>query len=141
VLRRCVGYIGGKILAGPIRSNARGRDKMTTIIKLSTLVLLLLVCDNAAAETTVFNFACNGNNTVGLSGAPEPMNNVSLVLNLAKKTVSFAGFVTQIDHENDNLVAFVGGDNRVFPFVMGSLDCITGALSAISNATAGAKNT
>ena len=60
------------------------------------------------------------------------MNNLGLVVNFVAKTVSFAGFIARITEADAATMSFEGEDNTHLFYISGSIDRVTGALSATS---------
>jgi len=131
-------HIGrGVGMGGQGLSGLKGRFRMMTdIIKITAMMLALaLVGHHAqAAEPTLLTLSCNGKVTRSTKASepqPEPINNVGLVVNLADRTVSFLGFVAQIESIDASNVSFHGDSTKPYTvLVMGDIDRVTGAVSA-----------
>ena len=81
-------------------------NNITTILFLS----LVIVAHAQASEPTVITLSCDGTvkTSVGNNEGPrKAINKLDAVVNLAEQTVSFAGFVAQIENI-DGAVVFFG---------------------------------
>ena len=111
---------------------------VSKIAVLACLPFLLATQRMEAAETTVIHFACDGKLRTG-STQPEPVQKIRLVVNLVKRTVSFAGLIapfTKIDATN---IHFNGTSTDPYGMALtvdGNVDRVTGALDATAMTTA-----
>jgi hypothetical protein len=100
------------------------------IIRITALSLLSLVtCIAQAAEPTVITLACDGTvktNVGNNEGRREAINKVGVVVDLAEKTVSFAGYVNHIENIDAAVVFFGGGIDPA----IGDIDPTSGLMSA-----------
>jgi hypothetical protein len=104
--------------------------------------LLCLVLAGAyaqAAEPTVITLSCDGTvrTDVGKDkGQREAISKVGVVVNLAERTVSFTGYVGQIDNADAAVIEFSGNKNKtqgVNSDTGGFIDRVTGAMNATTS--------
>jgi hypothetical protein len=92
-----------------------------------------------ATETTVITLSCDGTiRETSANATQEPINKMGLVVNLAEHTVSFAGYVAQIDkvdaanisftEEENNKLQLAGRGSGTGVAVTGDIDRVTGAV-------------
>lgn len=98
----------------------------------------------ATAQPTLLSFACSGTMKDGLNGEKgDPVQNVGVVVNLADKTVSFAGFSAPFNRVDSANIYFHGtsrNQHGVDQTVDGNLDRVTGAIEASVTFTSQAKS-
>jgi hypothetical protein len=107
------------------------------IVKVIAVFSVLFV-GALAAEPTVITLSCDGTvrTEVGkdIKGPREAINKVGVVVNLAERTVSFTGFVAQIDHADTAVIEFSGNDPKTKKGfnsnTSGYIDRVTGAMNA-----------
>ena len=94
------------------------------------VVFVAAVCHHAlATEPTVITLSCGGtvkNNAGQNKGRREAISKVGVVIDLAENTVSFAGFVAQIENVDGAVVFFGSGIDPA----IGDIDRVTGVMSA-----------
>jgi hypothetical protein len=83
----------------------------------------------------VITLSCDGTAkiTVGKNeGTPQPIYKVGVVVSLADRTVSFAGFTARIENGDAAVISFGGNALRGDPTLRatGDIDRVTGAMSA-----------
>jgi hypothetical protein len=92
------------------------------------------VCTNRRQELTVITLSCDGMTKVYVKrdeGTRYPIAKMSVVVNLAERTVLFDGRVAHIDHIDARTI-FFGGDS--VKDTTGYIDGKTGAMAATSMA-------
>src|SRR6516225_845268 len=100
-------------------------NNITTILFLS----LVIVAHAQASEPTVITLSCDGTvkTSVGnIEGPRKAINKLDAVVDLAEQTVSFAGFVAQIETIDGAVVFFGSGIDPA----IGNIDQVTGVMSA-----------
>jgi copper chaperone CopZ len=100
-------------------------NNITTILFLS----LVIVAHAQASEPTVITLSCDGTvkTSVGnIEGPRKAINKLDAVVDLAEQTVSFAGFVAQIENIDGAVVFFGSGIDPA----IGNIDQVTGVMSA-----------
>jgi copper chaperone CopZ len=100
-------------------------NNITTILFLS----LVIVAHAQASEPTVITLSCDGTvkTSVGnIEGPRKAINKLDTVVDLAEQTVSFAGFVAQIETIDGAVVFFGSGIDPA----IGNIDQVTGVMSA-----------
>jgi hypothetical protein len=102
---------------------------MTNLIKTTAMMLALALAGHhaQAAEPIMLTLSCNGKVTHSTKASEpqlEPINNVGLVVNLADRTVSFLGFVAQIESIDASNVSFRGDSTKPYAALVMS-DCVT----------------
>jgi hypothetical protein len=100
-------------------------NNITTILFLS----LGIVVNAQASEPTVITLSCDGTvkTSVGNNeGQRKAINKLDAVVDLAEQTVSFAGFVAQIENIDGAVVSFGSGIDPA----IGNIDQVTGLMSA-----------
>ena len=100
-------------------------NNITTILFLS----LVIVAHAQASEPTVITLSCDGTvkTSVGnIEGPRKAINKLDAVVDLAEQTVSFAGFVAQIENIDSAVVFFGSGIDPA----IGNIDQVTGVMSA-----------
>jgi hypothetical protein len=94
------------------------------------VVLMAAACPNVlATEPGVIALSCGGTakKSVGQNEGPrEAISKVGVVIDLAQNTVSFAGFVAQIENVEGSVVFFGSGIDPA----IGDIDRVTGVMSA-----------
>jgi hypothetical protein len=116
---------------------------MTNINKIATLASFFLLANQYAhaAEPKVIAFSCLGEVKIitpgTVSATPEPIDKLSLIVNFAKKTVSFAGNVARINKVDAGNVSFSDErkpkrqDLSLVPIsISGDIDRVTGVAHA-----------
>ena len=104
--------------------------------------LPLLLGTQGSAQTTLLNFSCEGK-TGGWGETQEPLHNIGLVVNLADKTVSFAGYVAPFKTVDAANIYFSGSSQSPYGLtatVDGNIDRVTGAVTATISTRAGSAN-
>jgi hypothetical protein len=99
-------------------------NNVTTILFLS----FVIVAHARASEPTVVALSCDGTVKTSVGNNEEPrkiINKLDAVVDLAKQTVSFAGFVAQIENIDGAVVFGSGIDPAI-----GNIDQVTGVMSA-----------
>jgi hypothetical protein len=95
----------------------------------------------ATAQPTLLSFACNGTMKDGLNGEKgDPVQNIGAVVNLADKTVSFAGFTAPFNKVDAANIYFHGTSRNQLGMdetVDGNLDRVTGSVEASVTSTLG----
>jgi hypothetical protein len=101
------------------------------------LLCLLIAADVQAAEPTVITLSCDGTvrTDVGKDKGPrEAISKVGVVVNLVEHTVSFTGFVAQIDYADIAVIEFSRNDPKTLKgfnsTTSGYIDRVTGAMNA-----------
>lgn len=115
---------------------------------LGVSVLLALACATelgfAQVQSPMLNFSCEGKTTDAITGEKgEAVNNIGLVVNLAAKTVSFAGFTAPFNTVDAANIYFRGTRRNTFGMdetVDGNLDRVTGAVEASVTHSGGASS-
>ena len=100
-------------------------NNITTILFLS----LVIVAHAQASKPTVITLSCDGTvkTSVGnIEGPRKAINKLDAVVDLAEQTVSFAGFVAQIENIDGAVVFFGSGIDPA----IGNIDQVTGVMSA-----------
>ncbi len=103
---------------------------------LASLVALVAWPDACAADSTVITLSCDGTTTSLPSEKQDPVTKVGVVVNLAQRDISFAGYTIPITKMDTTTIGFEGDLKRVdFELalntsVAGHVDRVTGAFSA-----------
>jgi hypothetical protein len=98
------------------------------------LCLILIAAQSAQAETALLPFSCRGEITATIGQASRTeKDNLSLIVNVNKKTVSFDGDTFPITAVDEAYIQFNGIDKNagISSEVHGQLDRITGALTVM----------
>jgi hypothetical protein len=118
-------------------------------IAATALSAVLLPAGNTqAAEPTMLTFSCDGTiaDAKASESKPERVTKMGLIVNFAERSVSGFNIVAHIDRVDDASISF-GGEGNLPPLpgarstpvsmtVMGSIDRVTGAVSATTLTTA-----
>jgi hypothetical protein len=104
-----------------------------TLIVLCAVLTVICLSLAQPEETTVITLSCDGMTKVydkRDEGTRYPIAKMSVVVNLAERTVSFDGHVAHIDHADAGTIYF-GGDS--LKDTTGYIDGKTGAMTATNN--------
>src|SRR3974390_956140 len=107
---------------------------MRNVAKITILAVacvFLAQHDAQADQRNVMNFSCDG--TITGPGKPEPVHNIGVVGDAGAKTVSFTGYVARITEVDAAMVSFEGQDSSHISSVSGSIDRVTGSMTAMSS--------
>jgi hypothetical protein len=98
------------------------------------IISLLLLSSTLAAQTTELTLRCNGKSKD--DNTEEPITNMSVVVNLTKKTVTGLAIVANIYKVDDASIFFEGTESDptdsnapIQTIFMGNINRITGAIS------------
>jgi hypothetical protein len=98
------------------------------------IISLLLLSSTLAAQTTELTLRCNGKSKD--DNTEEPITNMSVVVNLTKKTVTGLAIVANIYKVDEANIFFegmesdpIGSDAAIQTIFMGNINRITGAIS------------
>ena len=124
------------------------RSVHKNVVRITAMMLAFVLAGDyaKAAEPTMLTLSCDGKvtDTKATDAKSEPVNKIGVVVNLTDRTVSFLGYVAQIDSIDAADVTFsgetkvkMGGQSTgVGVYVMGDIDRVTGAMSAATMSTA-----
>jgi hypothetical protein len=100
-----------------------------TLIVLCPLLTVIGLASAQAEESTIITVSCDGTTKVYVKRdeSISPVTNMSVVVNLVERTVSFDGRIAHIDHVDAGTI-FFGGDS--LKDTTGYIDGKTGAMTA-----------
>ena len=104
------------------------------------LCLLFATGYAQAAEPTIITLSCDGTVRTDVlkdKGQREAISKVGVVVNLVERTVSFTGYVGEIDNADAAVIQFSGNKTKTLQGVNsdtgGFIDRVTGAMNATTS--------
>jgi hypothetical protein len=116
------------------------RHRAMLLQAMLTTSILLAWPDAQAAETLVLSLLCDGTMTM-TDAQPEPVNKMGLVVNLADRTVTFRGYVAQIESVDDADISFRGEKQLTIGNVQTGAIIVTGHIHRVTNAVSATTRT
>jgi hypothetical protein len=109
------------------------------LLRAALTTLIMLAWSHAqAAETTVQSLLCDGTMT---DAQPEPINKMGFVVNFADRTVTFGGYVAEIDGVDDTYISFRGERELSIASVPNGNVVVTGHIDRGTNAVSATTKT
>ncbi len=111
------------------------------LLRAALTTLIMLAWPHAqAAETTVQSLLCDGTMTM-TDAQPEPINKMGFVVNFADHTVTFGGYVAEIDGVDDTYISFRGEKELSIASVPNGNVVVTGHIDRGTNAVSATTKT